>query len=169
MKYEGLVFAALILYVMTFLISSLVSNDADISKLEASSNVVEVHSVVVESALPTVKIDYEVQYGSFYTGNQTPIVHYGSDEVVVNESYGIGYVGLPITGYGIPIHSQISLNLGDNDATLFIACGGPIANEPWQPNGLLRVEGVLNGIIMNVSVVPNEDGTILVRADPKIT
>ncbi|MFW0862097.1 MAG: hypothetical protein ACKKL6_00735 [Candidatus Komeilibacteria bacterium] len=141
------------------------NNDTHVQE-EVPVEVVESGPVVIETVLSAVKVEYEIQYGSFYTGDQTLIFHRGSSEIKAKEGYGIGYGGLPITSYGWPVHSEFVFELGDSEATLFIACAGPIANEPYQPNGLFRAPGAANAILMDIDLKSNEDGSIFVKAKP---
>lgn len=120
---------------------------------------------VQEKAMIKIPVNYEIQFGSIYTGDQTPMVYHGIDSVAVNKDFGIGYGGLPITGFA-PTHSQLSLNLGGERATLYIACGTPIPPDPsWKPDGLLTIDGVQNRVPMKVEVF-REENNVLVKASP---
>jgi len=46
-----------------------------------------------------IYVDYQIQYGCFYTGNQTPSYLIGTYEFKPTVDHSRGYVGLPITEF----------------------------------------------------------------------
>ncbi|MDD4902376.1 MAG: hypothetical protein PHE24_04530 [Patescibacteria group bacterium] len=108
--------------------------------------------------LQKVKVDYEIEYGTIYTGDQTPIVHRGSVIISTKKDVGIGSNGLPILGF-FPLHSDITFKLyNGEEATLHI----PVLSLK-QVNGLLEFKD-LNHMFMTVEVSKKESGTFFVHA-----
>jgi hypothetical protein len=105
-------------------------------------------------------VDYEIEYGTIYTGDQTPIIHKSTLTISENNGNGTGENGLPIMGFG-PDHSDITFKLyNGEEATLHI----PVLALK-QAGGLLEIKNS-NGTYMTVEVSKKENGTFFVRAFP---
>ncbi|MFH1193039.1 MAG: hypothetical protein V1656_01855 [Candidatus Jorgensenbacteria bacterium] len=107
----------------------------------------------------SVTVAYEVEYGSFYTGDQTPLVYYGTKELAVS-SLGIGKNGLPIEVFA-PTSACITFDMNGRRATLYVPTGEK------EVAGLLRFDNPgRNAYLMAVKVARRADNVMVVRAVP---
>ena len=98
-------------------------------------------------------IDYEVQYGSIYTGDQTPMIHRGT--ITVDGGFDRGDNGLPITGY-FPLHCLVHTNDFD---LLAPVCSTEVA-------AFLRGNGASNGVLMTTEVEEFQDRVLYLKSRP---
>lgn len=103
-----------------------------------------------------VKVFYEIEYGTIYTGNQTSVLYKGIDSLKITEN-GVGECGLPITGY-FPTHSEVSFKIWNSPAKLLIACASN------KPSGVLKISDYVNSFIMNTEVRKISASEILIKA-----
>lgn len=107
----------------------------------------------------SMKVEYQIQYGTIYTGDQTPIIYKGFTSIPIKEGNGIGANGLPISGI-FPTHSDLVFNLNGSQATLHI----PTLLLD-SVTGLLELKD-LSRALMTVRVSKKENGAFLIQAFP---
>jgi hypothetical protein len=106
-----------------------------------------------------VKVSYQVQYGSIYTGDQTPLIYCGEQKLPIVD--GLGPNGLPIAGY-FPTHANLPLALyGGRDATLHVPCMSADSVVSF-----LDIPGARYPIYLSARVRKGSDGTVFIRATP---
>lgn len=106
-----------------------------------------------------VRVNYQVQYGSIYTGDQTLLIYRGAQELPIVD--GLGPNGLPIAGY-FPTHADLPLSLyGGRNATLHVPC-----MEAESVNSYLEIRGTRAPVYLSAMVTKGSDGTIFLRAVP---
>lgn len=151
MKKDGHLFF-FFLFIFVTLIASLQTEE----KNESVYKPVKIERIIIKNS-DIVRVNYEIMYGSFYTGNQTYFLHKGI-EVIEVKDLGTGYCGLPITGI-FPVHSEITFDYLGHKAKLLISC------DTDKPDGLLQIEGE-NVASMKVNVSKNSNNSISVDAVP---
>jgi hypothetical protein len=106
-----------------------------------------------------IKVEYEIEYGSFYTGNQTSIFCRGMILMSIKKDFGAGVNGMPISGI-FPVHSDLFFEIFGQKAILRVPC-----SLAGNTVGLLEVDGS-NKIPMTIAVAQKSDGYFLVKAFP---
>ena len=121
----------------------------------------ELSEPVGTSGQTAVTVNYEIRYGSIYTGNQTPIFYKGSEKIPIKNDLGVGQNGLPMSGF-FPTHSDLTFGLGGYKTILHIPC--IIADTVISH---LEVPGIKNVVFMKVVVnKKGSDNIIVIRAIP---
>ncbi|MDP3974804.1 MAG: hypothetical protein Q8P88_00760 [Candidatus Jorgensenbacteria bacterium] len=106
-----------------------------------------------------VMVAYEVEYGSIYTGDQTPIVYRGEKELTVS-SLGIGTNGLPIE-YLFPVEARVVFDMNGRKAVLHIPTVSDVVT------GFIRIDDTDQFHLMTVEVTRRPDNVMVVRAAPR--
>lgn len=150
MRNSGLFFVFIFLLLASFLVKE--NSEKKHKKTKQKTVLTE------EKDLKEVVIDYSVEYGSFYTGVQTPIIYKGTTTIKEKKGIGIGGNGLPVLG-GPPVHSKFEINLGGDKACLKIPS---ISSDTIT--GLLEKKGAHT--FMNV-MVKKQNEKFFIKAFPK--
>ena len=120
-------------------------------------------NIVVEKKTEThVKdftIQYNVAYGSVYTGDQSPIIYTGNCIVSTNEYGDVGGNGLPVSEWA-PQATKFSFTMGEKKALL------RILSKSNNEEGLLEIENQSNRILMSVDIQKNNDRRFTISAKP---
>ncbi|TSC52457.1 MAG: hypothetical protein LiPW41_227 [Parcubacteria group bacterium LiPW_41] len=119
----------------------------------------EEKSNVQKTVEKKILIRYEIEYGSIYTGDQTPVIHKGITFVSVNEN-GIGRNGLPIHGY-LPTHSKMNVNLFGSKNILHIPT---IPSDVESVTSYLERSRIENPCFMDTRVVKVKENEFFVFA-----
>ncbi len=129
------------------------------TKINTPKNVKEVSHEASAKIVPQYTINYEIELGSIYTGDQTPIVHRGSMAIVGDFIPAAN--GLPVTGY-FPDHFDIDFKPWEGERAIL-----RIPSCATRVVSLVSCEGAANGIYMTTEVETGEHEA-LVRARPLI-
>lgn len=149
-----------LVFALFFLLLAMIFSVAEKERVETPMEEMPAIVDVPPAPPPIVRVRYEVEYGSFYTGDQTPIIHRGLKELPIVEGFGIGTNGLPIHHFAPTLSSQLPFTLKNGeDAILHISCNAP------RTTGFLEFVGKEYHSFMDVEVTQDPAG-ISVRAAP---
>jgi len=106
-----------------------------------------------------VCVNYQIQHGSVYTGDQTPVVYEGIETLEVNEN-GLGANGLPIMGF-FPTHAKLSFILNNGDRyVLYI----PVIDKSPVISLAMNSENSKNNRILFRTKIERRDSQIFIEA-----
>jgi len=108
-----------------------------------------------------IRVNYQIQYGSIYTGDQTPIIYKGTEIFKVNEN-GLGANGLPVMSFP-PACAKLPFTLNNGDLyVLYVPVDRPVAVSYAMIRDIIMVKRH----IAFRTQVEKRDNQVFIRATP---
>lgn len=148
-----------LVFFFIFLLIAVFQSTKDKKDNPPVSEKVVVKERVEKSLVKTVIIQYKIEYGSVYTGDQSPIFHTGVQKVSTNQYGDIGANGLPISEW-FPTGTKFPFKINERQALL------RILSRSNNEVGLMEIQGQENRIFMSVVVKKESVDKFTVTAKP---
>jgi hypothetical protein len=129
------------------------------TRINTPKTVKEVSHEALTKVVPPYTVNYEIELGSIYTGDQTPIVHRGSMTIVGDFIPAAN--GLPVTGY-FPDHFAINFDTWEGEQATLLIPSCATKTISWA-----SCDGAINGFLMTSEVEVGQHEAF-VRARPLI-
>lgn len=143
-----------LVFLLAFLIFTMMFEDDEPQKVIVVEVEPEITEVIPD---PHYEINYEIEYGTVYTGNQSPVITRGT--FVLDGQFRPGSNGLPANGFA-PSHLAIDFQPWKGaEYTLHVPTCCP------EPASIVTSNG-LHNITPMLAIVEQQNGQLLVKARP---